>query len=176
MTYGIQNERSDLRAHVCPVVRRVYVFPTEEGQRIIKTGKWRRTAGYQKGVDGPTAMGYLVPPFAICRCIALEVRDVAWDAVRFSDEDDTTTKGHKAVLLVENMIRAGLFPLPYVIHECETELAKAVQIDGDDIVVLTGANRVHIQVKCDYPGGDKTLGGTGNLFLQVQERNPLKKV
>jgi hypothetical protein len=51
-----------------------------------------------------------------------------------------------------------------------------VQIDGDDIVVLTGANRVHIQVKCDYPGGDKALGGTGNLYLQVAERNPLKKV
>ncbi len=35
-------------------------------------------------------------------------------------------------------------------------------------------NDLHTQVKCDFDGGRKELGGTGNLFLQVKEANPFK--
>jgi hypothetical protein len=174
--YGIQNEQSDLRAHVCPLVRRVYVYPTAEGCRAIEAGGRSARPAYQAGVKGATAMGYCVPPFDIRRCVALEVRADAWAAATFCKTDDTSTKGSKAVRFVAGMIRAGVFPLPYVIGECNTDLDRTMQIRGDDIVVAVGANRVHIQVKCDYCGGDKALGGTGNLYLQIAERNPLKKV
>ena len=171
--YGIQNEQSDLRAHVCPLVRRVYVYPTAEGRRAIAAGGWTPRPAYQAGVTGPTAMGYCVPPFAIRRCVALEVRAEAWEKVAFCDTDDTSEKGKKAVRFVRDMIRFGVFPLPYVIGECDTDLSRTMQINGDDIVVSVGTNQVHIQVKCDYRGGDDALGGTGNLYLQVAERNPL---
>lgn len=173
--YGIQNEASDLRAHVCPFVQRVYVYPTAEGRRAIESGHWRARPGYQRGVDGATALGFCVPPFAIQRCVALQVRFDAWDRIGFSEQDDTSAKGAKAVQFVAGMIRAGIFPLPYALGRIDTDPAKAMQISGDDIVVDLGANRVHIQVKCDYLGGDAALGGTGNLYLQTAERNPLRR-
>jgi len=174
--YGIQTEQSDLRAHVCPLVRRVYVYPTAEGRRALEAGGRRARPAYQPGVVGPTAMGYCVPPFAIRRCVAVEVRAQAWEAVAFSETDDTSAKGQKAVRFVAEMIRAGVFPLPYAVGQLDADPARAMQIRGDDIIVDLGATRVHIQVKCDYRGGDVTLGGTGNLYLQVAERNPLRKV
>jgi len=174
--YGIQNEQSDLRAHVCPLVRRVYVYPTAEGRRAIEAGGWTARPAFQAGVAGPTAMGYCVPPFAIRRCVALEVRAEAWDAGGFDETDDTSSKGQKAVRFVAQMILNGLFPLPYALGHLNDDPDRAMQIRGDDIIVDLGPNRVHIQVKCDFRGGDLTLGGTGNLYLQVAERNPLHKV
>ena len=131
--------------------------------------------GFQPGVAGATSEGYIVPPLAIGKCVIIQVRDCAWDKCDFREDDDTSTKGGKAVVLVAGMIRNGLFPLPYNIDSLDDDPAYALQIDGDDIVVALGASCVKIQVKCDFRGGEKDLGGTGNLFLQVAERNPLKK-
>ena len=174
--FGIQNEASDVRAHVCPLVQKIYVFPTEEGRKTLHRGQWKKRTAYQPGVNGATALGYLVPPFAIPRCIALEVRVCTWDAIGFDENDDTTDKGNKAVRLVRAMILNGLFPLPWKVNNLDVVEEKSVQIDGDDIIVTIGSFTTHIQVKCDYRGGDKSLGGTGNLFLQIAERNPLGKI
>jgi hypothetical protein len=46
-----------------------------------------------------------------------------------------------------------------------------MQFEGLDIVVAT---RVRIQVKLDFRGGERELGGTGNLFLQTAECNPTR--
>jgi hypothetical protein len=173
--YGIQNEQSDIRAHVCPLVRRVYVYPTVEGCRAVTSGHWARRSAFQPGVVGHTAEGYCVPPFAIRRCVAVEVRAEAWLAMNFQESESTSAKGEKAVRMVVQMIRSGIFPLPYTAGTLNTAPEKALQIRGDDIIVDLGANRVHVQVKCDYRGGDEALGGTGNLYLQVAERNPLKR-
>lgn len=174
--YGIQNEQSDVRAHVCPLVRRVYVYPTSEGRRAVESGNWPKRQGFQRGVVGHTAEGYLVPPSAIPRCLAIAVRDVAWDAVDFRESDTTSAKGKKATRLVAEMVRAGIFPIPLAVENLNAAPPRHLEIDGDDIIVDFGAGRVRIQVKCDYRGGDVALGGTGNLFLQVAERNPLKRV
>jgi len=174
--YGIQNERSDIRAHVCPRVQRLYVFPTVEGQKAVASGAWPIRPAYQNGVVGPTAIGYLVPPFAIKKCISLEVNPAAWVTINLQESDDTSLKGKKAVELVKQMILSGMFPLPYSLKEVNADLTKTIQINGDDIIVNLGAHQVHIQVKCDFGGGDPRLGGTGNLYLQVAERNPLKKI
>jgi hypothetical protein len=174
--YGIQNEQSDIRAHVCPLVRRVYVYPTVEGRRAIESGQWPRRSAFQRGVVGHTAEGYCVPPFAIRRCVSVEVRTEAWPAMDFQESDSTSAKGEKAVRMVAEMIRSGIFPLPYTAGTLDTDPERALQIRGDDIIVDLGVNRVHVQVKCDYRGGDMALGGTGNLYLQVAERNPLKRV
>lgn len=170
--YGIQSEQSHLRAHVCPIVRRIYVYPTECGVKALPKGI--ETLGYQPGVDGATAKGYRVRPFDIEKCVALQFNERAWKAVSFNQNDNTTMKGKKAVQLVEAMIKAGIFILPL---GCivDVNLSKAIEIKGDDIFVWTKKDRIQIQVKCDFPGGEKELGGTGYLYLQTAERNPLKR-
>jgi len=171
--YGIQNEESHIRAHVCPMVKRVYVYPTEQGIQALTKGP--EALGYQPGVDGPTANGRLIKPFDIEKCVGLEINKRAWESVGFDGEDSTTEKGRKAVKLVAGMIRAGLFPLPAGVI-IDPNISKAIQIKGDDIYVWTQKSCVKIQVKCDFPGGDKNLGGTGHLYLQTAERNPLKRI
>lgn len=171
--YGIQTEESDLRAHVCPKVRRVYVYPTPCGVKALGNGHER--PGYQPGVDGATANGRCVKPFDIERCVELRMNERAWEYCRFSPDDDTSSKGNKAVLLVSAMLKAGLFPLPFGAL-VDSGVAKSIQIKGDDIYVWTAKQRLRIQVKCDFRGGDASLGGTGFLYLQTAERNPLKRI
>jgi hypothetical protein len=108
--YGIQNEDSHIRAHVCPEVRRVYVYPTSQGIKALTKG--RDALGYQSGVNGPTANGKLVKPFDIANCVSLQINDRAWDTIKFDDKDSTTKKGGKAIKLIVAMIKAGLSPLP----------------------------------------------------------------
>ena len=76
----------------------------------------------------------------------------------------TGEKGRRAVELVANMLEAGKVPLEVKPQEVKD---KALQIKGTDITVTSDTK---IQVKCDYNSGHK---GTGNLFLQVEECNPL---
>ncbi len=172
--YGIQNEGSHIRVHVCPNVKRVYVYPTECGNKAIKTGEHEKTKGFQTGYSTPTSEGYLVPPEAIERCIEIYLRNTAWENIGFLCSDNTSIKGEKAVRLVKAMLKEGLLPIP---AEAMTIEDKDIQIQGTDILVK--ANKIYheeikIQVKCDYPGGRKTLGGTGHLFLQTAEANPFK--
>ena len=173
--YGIQNEQSDIRVHVCPVVKRVYVYPTSCGLRAVETGNYPLVNAYQEGVEEPTATGHIVPPFDIEQCVSLTFRSTAWDYIGFLRNDNTSEKGDKAVKLVEGMLKQGLFPLPFLGREVTD---RDIQIDGTDIIVNTNGNdrgTLRLQVKCDYPGGEKGLGGTGNLFLQKTEQNPNKR-
>jgi len=170
--YGIQTEKSDIRTHVCPVVRRVYVYPTSSGLMVIESGCYPLVPGYQPGWSEPTAEGYLVPPDDIPCCVELKFRDTVWDHLSFRKDEATSEKGRKAVRLVKMMLKRGLLPIP---TESEIVEERNIQISGTDIYVKANRLRekdVHIQVKCDFDGGRKELGGTGNLFLQVREINP----
>jgi hypothetical protein len=84
------------------------------------------------------------------------------------ETQSTTEKGTRAMHLVAAMIRDALFPFPLdptIITDTN------MQFEGLDIVVAT---RVRIQVKLDFRGGERELGGTGNLFLQTAECNPTR--
>jgi len=170
INYGIHNEQSDLRVHVCPQARSIYVYPTASGIAAIDPNIHQKVKGYQDGIDYPTAEGFLVPPMGIAQCILLQVRPSVWDTLSFSTADTTTVKGVKAVRLVVGMLKAGLFPLPGLPEE---NIDRLIQINGTDITVEIMQRIVRIQVKCDYPGGEKRFGGTGRLFLQIAEINPL---
>lgn len=169
--YGIQNEQSDIRAHVCVQAQRVYVYPTRQGTATINSGQYPRVPVRTPVGNGKTvitAEGYLVPPAAIPRCVSMPIPDRLLERVSFSASDGTTAKGEKAVRVVKWFLRHGGFPLsvhPEIIQEQD------LQVQGLDIVVHL---RARIQVKCDYNGGARELGGSGNLFLQVAECNPLK--
>ena len=173
--YGIQNEKSDIRAHVCPQVKRIYIYPTHRGLEAIATGKYKEVLGYQKGVDYATSKGYLVPPFDIHECVALSIKNEVWEHMGFTEELDTSTKGGKAERLIYEMLKRGMFPIPAISQSVNDH---DMQISGCDIYIKPNAIRrkeILIQVKCDFPGGERNLGGTGNLFLQIAECNPLRK-
>lgn len=173
--YGIQNEGSHIRAHVCPTARRVYVYPTESGVEAVKSGQYRKEPGYQEGVTAPTALGYLVPPFDLRRCVALSFNGNVWDSLDLQKGSTTTQKGNTAVRLVVQMLKGGLFPISVPAYEITD---KDLQIKGADVIVKGGSitkDDIVIQVKCDFDGGEKELGGTGNLYLQVAECNPLRR-
>jgi hypothetical protein len=162
--YGIQNEQSDLRAHVCPKCQEVYVFPTLVGRSLISGGAFPMVKGRQNGLV--TAEGYLVPPEEIPECRTVEPPVHWWGVLDIRDTDDLGSKGKKAVNLVRWMLLKGVFPLWFV----HTEITdKNIQIKGLDIYVNANCR---IQVKCDFPGGRSTRGGSGNLFIQVRECNP----
>lgn len=173
VNYGIQTEKSHIRVHVCPIARCVYVYPTISGLKAISTGKYPLIYAYQTGHENPTARGYLVPPDNIACCIEIVLNNNTWEFFDFREEESVINKGEKAVRLVKGMIKKGLLPFPAIPKIIKNQ---SMQINGIDILIQsTKQNNVHIQVKCDFKGGDKNRGGTGNLFLQIQEANPKKQ-
>ena len=163
--HGIQTELSDIRAHICPRERRVYIFPTQAGIEAIDSQRYVVKEAHQEGTDVITARGCWVPPMEIRRCISLAFRDSAWNKLQFRDGDSLSEKGSKALKLVLGIIRAGLFP-GSLSGEKVQDLAWDIR--GMDIIIRARhmPERI-VQVKCDY------AGGRSGLFLQLEECNPL---
>ncbi len=164
--YGIHTEGSDIRAHVSAVNRTIYVFPTRNAvAAIARVSPPLRFAG-QPGVDGPTGQGWPMPVEEIADL--RRVRFQSWEGwTQLRPDLSTSRKGRLAVVCVIAAMKRGRFP--FWLDAAEDE-RQNVQILGTDILVFC---RKKVQVKCDYTAGDRPLG-TGNLFLQRAERNPLK--
>jgi len=163
--YGIHNENSDVRAHVSVVNRKIYVFRTCDGIAAVKRLNPPVKDAFQLGVNGKTATGWTVPWDAIegIRRVRME----HWNNWKlFSRELTTDVKGRLAVECVVAAMNDGCFPFWVIAAESSDS---RIQIKGTDIVVQHGCK---IQVKCDYVAGEKPAG-SGNLFLQKSERNPL---
>jgi len=164
--YGIQTEASDIRAHVSVVNRSIYVFRTSEGVRAIEKHKPELRPAYQEGVAGKTADGWLVRPEWIedLRLLRFESWPL-WE--EFNPGLPTTEKGRLAVECVLAAMKLGRFPFWIDATESDRE---NVQRKGTDVLVFC---RKRVQVKCDFNGGARPAG-TGNLFFQKAERNPLR--
>jgi hypothetical protein len=165
--YGLHTEQSDIRAHVSVVNKTIYVFPTRNAVETVRRIQPPVRPAYQKGVVGRTAEGWLV---RVADIPDLRKRQfLSWEGwTQFRQDLDTARKGQLAVLCVIACMKRGYFPIWF--DASEDDRAN-VQILGTDILVFC---RKKIQVKCDYHGGDKPAG-TGHLFLQRAERNPLKR-
>lgn len=169
--HGIQTEESDIRVHVAPATRSVIVFKTAEALRAISSNRYPLVTARQVGFDGITAEGYLVPWKDISDHIRLTQKDFYgnywWK--KFDQAMGTPAKGQTAVDFVLEMLNKGRFPL-----WADSQAVKDIEIDkaGTDILVR-GVWR--IQVKCDFRAGPSVVGGTGNLFIQVAECNPLRR-
>lgn len=166
---GIADERSNLRCHVAPATRSIFVFRTDDARRVLLSGTYRKVTATQPGVDGVTAEGYAVPWQHIPHIMALRWTTVPWWE-RFAPTMTTSEKGAAAVRVVQDLLRLGRFPLPIQVRETTDT---AVQIAGTDLVVR---GTWTVQVKCDYRAGGVPPDGTGNLFLQVAECNPLRRI
>lgn len=169
--HGIQTENSDIRCHVAPGTHCIFVFQTSAILELELT-KYRKVYARQDGVSYRTSEGYIVPPG--------DIRDIRifnggsepwWEAFDPDPlKETTTTKGKKAEAVVERMLRAGRFPLwPSNVKGSMRIEAQHAGID----ILLHGMWR--IQVKCDFWAGTKEKGGTGNLYFETAELNPLKR-
>jgi hypothetical protein len=165
--YGIYSEESDIRAHVCPLAKCVYIYRTTAGIEAIEAKEYPLKPVWTRGIK--TAEGYVVPPDDIRGCVAVKLRDCTWEALNLRKEMKPDVKGKRAATLVEEMIKRGHFPVPMIGEEVND---LKTQIEGTDIKV--SVNNLKIQVKCDLEGGGTKgeNGCTGNLFLQVRECNP----
>lgn len=161
--YGIFQEKSDYRVHVCPGAKSVYMFPTQSGVLAIQEGHGKemsvRKAEYR---NIETARGYIVHISKIQNLKRVVIPD---DLQRLALPMNANSgeKGLACVEITKQMIQRNLLPIQMEIHDIDDE---AMQISGLDIVITT---KVKIQVKCDYP-----LAATGNVFLQTMECNPFK--
>ncbi|MHA2377488.1 MAG: hypothetical protein ACXAB9_15140 [Candidatus Thorarchaeota archaeon] len=162
--YGIQDYSCDLMIHVAVEARKVYMYPTESGKIAIDSGKYRTAPAFINGIQ--TARGYLVPPGKIEGCKWFDIPDDLLNKYRFEYSASTSIKGNKAEQLVKEMIEKGLLPLIVDVKEVEDY---EQQLKGNDLEVICASS---YQVKCDWKAGHKVFGGTGNLFLQVEECNP----
>jgi hypothetical protein len=167
--YGIHNEASNIRAHVAPLAAIIFVFPTCGVINIMR--KFQKKPAFQTGVIGKTAEGHCVPPSSIPNMRRLKIDPSR--LIGFEETLSTTEKGNRAVAIVSAFMKAGRFPF-WIEGEGITD--KQIQITGTDILV---SGKWTVEVKCDFRAseeyGKPHLRCTGNLYLQVAERNPLHR-
>lgn len=168
--YGIEQEQSDMRAHVSVIGQCVYVYPTEEAIKTIQEGTFRKGQAKQivDGREVVTGEGWLIPPKMIARCRCVDIPALWLDQIKLKKHENETARGYKAVRIVTLLLRNGWFPIfvdPKVVEGLD------MQISGTDILVR---GNIRIQVKCDFNAGDRK-GCTGNLFIQTAECNPHQK-
>lgn len=168
--YGIQNEVSDFRAHVTYPAMRTYVFPTAKAKAVIDQAEFHQLRLRTVTTDGiETAQGYAVPISYIDGIQEVVIPPDIWQRYRIHDKDETSIKGQLATSIVVELLQRDKIPLPVRWNHADS---KALDIAGTDIVINAS---LHLQVKCDMRGGDKSYGGTGNLFIQIAECNPYKR-
>lgn len=175
---GIQTENSDIRCHVSPVTRLAFIFRTAELLKL-DLSKYREAFGYQPGVRGVTGKGRLVPLRDIPDLRVVQWWVEPWWAGWPPKDGGTSEKGSRAVDVASRLMHAGRFPVWFSTAVDSARIE--VQRGGTDIL-LWGKWRV--QVKADYDAGPKdgplvekypVCRGSGNLFIQTAERNPLKR-
>jgi hypothetical protein len=149
-----------IRAHVCAMADKVYVFPTSSGKELVQNKSYRLVSAKQGNII--TAEGWIVPPRDIPNCQEIDIPDKYRNYI--TNKDDLGTRGKKAVEIVAYLFKTGKFPILTIPNEVEDD---SLQISGTDLIVHVN---LKIQVKCDLNGGIGT-GTTGNLFLQKAERN-----
>lgn len=167
--YGIEEEKSDIRAHVCLPGRCVTVYRTADMVSLLARKAYPTAFAKQPGVDFATGFGWKVPIADIEPKYILTSPIYRWDQWDH-DAMGPGAKGDMAVACVRDFIVSNKFPL-WVCGVVNSD--KELDIKGTDIVV--SANR-RIQVKYDWRACSKASHpmGTGNLFIQSHECNPLK--
>ena len=174
--YGIQNEGSDYRAHVCWPIMQVYVFATQSGKRGVERA---RAAGMKptpvRTGDIVTAMGYRVPVSWLEDVREVQIPLDIWKKYHIDEFQTTSQKGRFAAYIVFEMLKRNLIQLSVQPNHADSS---ALQLNGTDILINS---ELKLQVKCDQPGGysyradHRGRSATGNLFLQESECNQYRR-
>jgi hypothetical protein len=153
---------------VGPLCGRIFAYQTTVMLEQLLRKQYRLAPAYQPGVSGATGLGYPVPLIDV-----FDLREPEWPFERWWERFDvsqlTSRKGAHAVDVVTHILDDGRFPLWGANGENSNDFD--IQVSGTDMIVV---GKWRIQVKCDYKAGPRPKG-TGNLYVQVAERNPLKR-
>lgn len=168
--HGIFQDESDYHCHVGFTVKAVYFFSTDAAKKAAQNPKWKTVSSWQPGWNSPTSEGKIPPWHKIDGCVEIIIPDMYIQAANCKRTESTSIKGQKALAIVQSLLTLGMIPLPLSPQEITAE---NLQIRGLDIIVKT---KTTIQVKCDYDCGSKLRGGTGNIYLELKERNPLGRI
>jgi len=168
--HGIMADKSDIRCHVAPITRLVYTFQTHEMKRILSEPHgFKKRQADQPGVVGRTSEGWLVPIDQIPG-----VRRTIWKSEPWWDRFDalasTSAKGRAAESVVRDLLALGRIPLWLIANSSKDA---GFQMQGRDYLCW---GRWVISVKCDLRAGPVSDGGTGNLYIETAERNPLRLI
>lgn len=176
--YGIFDEKAEFRAHLGVKTKAVYLFRTDDMQALIQSTKYQSRSVWSEvhGMKIETARGYLVPVVDIPRLVWAAVSEAKLAYYGFlrhlkSPYMSTSDRGDAASQIVNELLENGELKLP-VNGKLVTDAME--QIAGHDLIVTDSGHT--IQVKCDLAGGYRERGGTGNLFIQYAECNPLKSI
>jgi len=167
LSHGIDEEISDFRVHIGIIAKQAFLFPTRRLEELLAGNEYQEVPAMTN--DLTTAMGFLIPIDDVPRLQTVSIPDYIMEQADFRDSDNTSEKGVKAVrvtkwLLANSRFRIGLNG--YEVSDFD------MQIDGIDITVKAN---IHIQVKCDWRAGSRTITGcTGNLFIETKSCNPYK--
>lgn len=158
VSYGIQTEKSTHRAHVSLANECIYIFPTQAARDAIATGKYRLVSVVVDGMT--TAKGYIVP-----------FEDIQGGSTTTLDTIGKLTLSHcrpdkKGYFAERALVRSIERGDTSFTASANTIDDYQMQLDGIDII----AGSASIQAKADLRAGPKPKG-TGNLFLQIAERN-----
>lgn len=161
--YGILQEQSAYRIHVCPQARRVYVYPTSEGVAAVKSGRYPSKPAFSS--DGVvTALGVTVPPTALKSIREVEVEEWLWRFLNLTKADSSSEKGRKAEKMVAYLAEQGRLPL-------SMKVTRITDVDDQrDGVDAQMECKHRVQIKCDLRGGVGP-GCHNTLYLQTHERN-----
>jgi len=136
--YGIQTEASDIRCHVAPATRGIFVYKTCEMLDQLTRKSYRLAPAYQPGVSGPTGLGYPVPVSDVFDIVPLQLLDTWWDV--FDAAQLTSRKGALAVDVVLRVIHTRWFPMWGLLGMESNDFD--VQMSGTDMIVnLSGSLR-----------------------------------
>lgn len=165
--YGIFDEKAEVRGHVSPTTKHIYVFLPERAREAIEKKEYAKKPAFTGRLV--TAKGYCIPPEDIKGCKAYPIPEDLLKEANFSKKDTTSEKGRKAEMIGEEMLRRGIIPAIITVNTC-TDVNK--QIDGVDATITV---KCTYQFKCDYDAGPKMYGGSGNLYIQTEECNPFNQ-
>lgn len=168
--YGIQTEASDYRLHVCFCTGLLYLFPRFSALEMIESDLYPKAFARQPGVDYATGQGYLLPcdPLVFPDLVEIEIPTDIMQEVDCRLEDSLVVRGQKAERVVRMMFERKLVQTHLDLNLGSTN--QKAQIEGIDFITRS----LKHQVKCDFKGGPRERGGTGNLFIQTAELNPFK--
>lgn len=170
--YGIEEEQSNYRIHVCGIFNIAYSFNSESMIDFINANNFSSRDVYSYGVV--TAKGFLVP---LKKSIQVGiVKEHILPSYIWSNCPDSSerNKGIWAVGVARKSIENNIVTFESSIKTQEIHTL-VEQINGKDILVVN--NKISVQVKCDLRACFKNhhQKGTGNLFIQTHECNPTKQ-
>lgn len=187
--HGIHTEDSDWRVHVCPSLsksglgraqdRQVFFFPTACGVKAAWANIHLRKKAKQPGVEFETGDGVRVSPDLIDGCVVCHPPAWIWYLDPWSWRMEPSQKGRAAERVVAEVLGNGYVPIRVPFCRYDMGLSSWRQVShwrtGHDFVVTVRAERerrqgvYRLEVKADLPGSKH------GLFLQLAERNPLKR-